>query len=141
MLNVAVIEKYILPDVRIKFVDVMPSWMQKKTANAWVARILCKMIPEHNGKDCIRWVGYISKVNGYGQCRVSIYYSGLGNIKVTTAHRVIYRLIRGPIPIGYHIDHECENRWCVNPYHLRPMPQVENTYLANQKRWHGDWPY
>lgn len=114
-------------------------------AKQWVAGILTRMIPEP-GSECIRWVGYINTKNGYGQARISTYFDWMGSVKVTGAHRLVYTLIRGPIPKGHHIDHRCsevsnsltENRWCVNPYHLEAMSQPENAYLANRRRWHDD---
>lgn len=32
-----------------------------------------------------------------------------------------------PIPAGMHLDHTCRNRGCVNPAHLEPVTQRENT--------------
>ena len=43
------------------------------------------------------------------------------------AHRLVYRLLRGPIPDGLHLDHLCRNRCCVNPDHLDPVTGRENT--------------
>lgn len=109
----------------------------------WIGRVLANMLPEP-GSECIRWGGYINKVNGYGQCRVSKFYDGMEyedgtSPAVTGAHRVTYSLFRGPIPDGMHLDHGdgCENRWCVNPYHTVAMWQSENARLANLRRWHG----
>jgi hypothetical protein len=42
------------------------------------------------------------------------------------AHRVLYRLVNGPIPIGAEIDHLCRNRSCVNPDHLEAVSHREN---------------
>lgn len=110
----------------------------------WVSRVLARMVPEP-GSECIRWIGSINPVNGYGQYRIPKYYDG-GNGNPTGAHRVIYLLIRGPIPSGHHLDHRCselggsetDNRWCVNAYHLEPVLQEENARLANRRRWYGD---
>lgn len=42
------------------------------------------------------------------------------------AHRYVYEQIVGPIPEGYHIDHLCRNRGCINVKHLEAVPPVVN---------------
>lgn len=42
------------------------------------------------------------------------------------AHRFVYTLIKGPIPIGLVLDHLCGHTSCVNPEHLDPVTQREN---------------
>jgi hypothetical protein len=63
--------------------------------------------------ECWPWVGAISR-DGYGR---------LGR---DYAHRAAWEFHRGPIPLGWWIDHLCRNRVCVNPDHLEPVPPAVN---------------
>ncbi len=56
--------------------------------------------------------------DGYG--RFSIGRTGI------PAHRWSYEFFRAEIPDGLVIDHLCENRACVNPWHLDPVPPLVN---------------
>src|SRR5262245_57715372 len=49
---------------------------------------------------------------GYGM----LYGGGRGTYYT---HRVSWELHRGPIPSGHDVHHECGNRACFNPEHLR----------------------
>lgn len=66
---------------------------------------------------CWEWTGSRT-AGGYGNLR-----AGGGN---DYAHRVAYRLAKGPIPQGLVIDHLCRNRACCNPAHLEAVEQREN---------------
>ena len=67
---------------------------------------------------CWLWQGY--KIHG-----------GYGRItrdnRPILAHRYAYELVWGLIPDGLTLDHLCRVRHCVNPFHLEPVTNRENT--------------
>ena len=67
---------------------------------------------------CFLWVG---REDGRGYGKIVI------NGKRALAHRVAYEIANGPIPIGRKLDHLCRNHSCVNPRHLEPVTDRENT--------------
>lgn len=70
---------------------------------------------------CWDWTGYKTD-KGYGRVMLKRLHP-----KRLAAHRVSYELWRGKIPDGLHIDHLCRNPSCINPDHLEPVTQAENT--------------
>jgi hypothetical protein len=70
------------------------------------------------GEGCWLWNGAIVS-SGYG----CFWSAG----RAVGAHRWSYQRIVGPIPSGLHLDHLCRVRNCVNPAHLEPVTQAENT--------------
>lgn len=49
------------------------------------------------------------------------------------AHRFSYELRFGPIPEGMQLDHLCEVKACVNPDHLEPVTNEENSRRARAR--------
>lgn len=56
--------------------------------------------------ECWPWLGCLSTM-GYGRAGKKGY-----------AHRLAWRLMRGPIPAGHYVLHRCDNPPCCNPSHL-----------------------
>jgi hypothetical protein len=62
-----------------------------------------------------------------------------------TIHREAYMLYIGPIPTDSEgktldLDHRCNNKLCVNPYHRLPMTRAENTRQAWREK-HRQMPW
>lgn len=53
--------------------------------------------------------------------------SGYGITSRGLAHRSYYEDSVGPIPEGMQLDHLCSVRRCVNPAHLEPVSNAENS--------------
>jgi len=66
---------------------------------------------------CWMWVAACSDV-GYGNIKI--------RRRTVLVHRVVYELLRGPIPLGLTLDHRCRVRSCLNPNHLEPVTFREN---------------
>jgi hypothetical protein len=80
------------------------------------SRLLDRITFDESG--CWLWTGKINK--GYGDFR-------LGKTKTFSAHRFVYRLLKGTIEDGLTLDHLCRIPRCVNPSHLEPVTMRENT--------------
>lgn len=85
---------------------------------------------------CWEWQGFTQK--GYGRVP-----RGVPEVPgETLAHRIVYTLVRGPIPAGLTLDHLCRNPPCCNPFHLEPVTQRVNTlrgespHAANARKTH-----
>lgn len=66
---------------------------------------------------CWVWIGAVNGW-GYGYFRIGA--------RVYRAHRIAYLLTYGTIPEGALILHNCDNRRCCNPAHLRAGTQSDN---------------
>ena len=78
---------------------------------------LGSMIQFGSENECWIWIGN-SQHGGYG------YISWKS--KSVPAHKLIYELLRGPVPPGFVLMHRCENKPCCNPAHLRIGTDEEN---------------
>lgn len=73
---------------------------------------------------CWEWIA--AKIGrGYGQSNI--------HGERVYAHRLIFELMKGPIPERRQIDHICRNKLCVNPSHLRIVTADENMFFARRE--------
>lgn len=80
-------------------------------------RVMRKVRIDASG--CWLWCGARS-TRGYGNIRIAI-MGGLWKV-----HRLVWALLRGPIPDGMEVCHECDNPPCCNPEHLFLGTHLDN---------------
>ena len=87
-----------------------------------VDKILSNVVIDENG--CWVWQGATSgsseNTRGHGYGRVSAHgYTA-------AVHRVMWVQVNGYLPAKKQIDHQCKNRLCCNPEHLRMVTHKQN---------------
>lgn len=86
---------------------------------SWEERLWTKIrigAPE----ECWPWMGHLSGSGRQKHGAMSVH----GTTK--SAHRLVYTVVKGPIPPGLVIRHACDNPLCCNPSHLDVGTQREN---------------
>lgn len=94
----------------------------------WAQRV----IERTNGRVFWLWIGSVNR-HGYGNLLTSD-HGRKGPRHSFNAHRAYYLRFVGDIPMGYHIDHLCRNRRCVNPSHLEAVSVAVNLRRGIQTR-------
>ncbi|MGN0097193.1 MAG: HNH endonuclease signature motif containing protein [Corynebacterium sp.] len=80
------------------------------------------------------WISTYS-VGSHGYAQIGWHAEG-GRRLGTTAHRASWVYANdGQIPDGMTIDHTCKVRRCVNPAHLRLLPNFENARRTAGRDW------
>lgn len=98
----------------------------------------------HVGSSCWRWLG------GHNRYHGTLTLKRDGKWREYRAHVVAYMLVKGRIPKGKIIDHECQVGLCCRPDHLVPATRKENTLRGMSppamnarktecKRGHTEW--
>jgi hypothetical protein len=85
-------------------------------------------------------VRFWSKIDKSGECWLwtgALYKTGYGHVRINRhdyrAHRIVYELLKGPIPEGLFVCHTCDVRRCVRPEHLWLGTTGDNTRDASAK--------
>ena len=71
------------------------------------------------------WPWKAAKINGYGYVR---WEGSMGY-----AHRIVYELLKAPIPRGSQSHHSCGRRNCTNPAHIEIMSPKKHHEIHQSK--------
>ena len=83
-----------------------------------------KVIPEPMS-GCWLWIGALTP-DGYGQLR---WPDGTSASRRRSVHQIVLEVLG--IELNETVDHRCEVRCCVNPWHIDPVTNLEN----QRRRW------
>ena len=116
--------------------------MNRETENWNRAKIPVRVMKRATEKVALSssgcWIsGYSVASHGYAQ----IGWRDNGERHVVLAHRAAWEAVNGPVPVGMTLDHTCKVQRCVNPEHLRLLPNFENARRINGRDWNaGECP-
>jgi hypothetical protein len=83
-------------------------------------------IPVHNPSLGPCWEWNAGKNHqGYAKFREG----GRGS-RTVHGHCFAYEYFVGEVPDGLQLDHQCDNKSCVNPWHVKPVTGSENVFRA-----------
>jgi hypothetical protein len=105
---------------------------QRRTAAETLVDRFWSKVNKNTATGC--WLWTASTVRGYGQWS---FRDAEGVQHATNAHRFAWELLRGPIPAGKCLCHDCpggDNPLCLNPDHLFVGTIQENLNDARAKR-------
>lgn len=78
--------------------------------------------------ECWPWIGSRNPP-GYGRFRETDTHHHV------MAHRRMYQICFGDLPEGWHVCHDCDHPWCVNPLHLFAGTAQHNMWDRKAKGW------
>lgn len=108
--------------------------LQTVEPGSWVSRFLSFVARTDDPKACWLWFG-ATQQQGYGLW--TFYPPAHPKKKLQVAHRVMWELVKGPIPTGLELDHLCKQKSCVNPDHLEPVTHKVNLQRAKGRCKNG----
>lgn len=89
-----------------------------------IERFWSKVNKTDDPSQCWLWQSAFDQ-DGYGLFKV--------NSRMVRAPRYMYQLVKGAIPLGYHVMHSCDNPPCVNPNHLSVGTGKDNHHDSSLK--------
>lgn len=78
------------------------------------------------------WISTYS-VGSHGYAQIGWQVDGKAHMVL--AHRAAWVHVNGQMPMGMTLDHTCKTKPCVNPSHLRMLPNFENARRIGGKDW------